>query len=454
MRLYSTLSRQLEEVPADRELKVYVCGVTPYSSSHLGHAMSAIVFDVLRRYLEYRGYKLLHVSNYTDIDDRLIDRARESGTTVKELAERHIAELEQELPALNVLRPHVTPRATEEIAGMIEIISGLVEKGLAYESGGDVYYRVKKWPEYGKLARKNVDELRAGARVEVGEQKEDPVDFALWKAAKPGEPSWDSPWGKGRPGWHIECSAMSIRYLGETLDIHGGGEDLIFPHHENEIAQSEAYTGKPFARIWMHHGWMQLGADKMSKSLGNIISIEQGLQRYGADAIRLFIVNSHYRSPLVYSEDGLEAARAGVERLRIAARKSGDADADADGGGAIDSLPFRERFVEAMDDDMNTPQALAALFDLAREINRGRDEGLPIAQAQATLLELAGILGLRLAEDRRDGDVGPLVELLIELRGELRQAKQFELADSVRTRLADLGYVLEDNPSGTEWRKA
>ena len=450
MRLYSTLSRKLEEVPEGRELKIYVCGVTPYSRSHLGHAMSTIVFDVLRRYLDYRGYRLLHVSNYTDIDDRLIDRANDTGTTVKELAERHIAELETELRALNVMRPHVTPRATEEIDGMIKIISDLIDKGLAYESSGDVYYRVREWPEYGKLSGKNVDDLRAGARVEVGEQKEDPVDFALWKAAKPGEPSWDSPWGKGRPGWHIECSAMSTRYLGETLDIHGGGEDLIFPHHENEIAQSEAYTGEPFARIWMHHGWMQLAGEKMSKSLGNIISIEEGLERYGPDAIRLFVVNSHYRSPLVYSEEGLEAAKAGVERLRIAARKAGEAGS----GEPVDPATFRERFVQGMDEDLNTPQALAALFDLAKEINRGRDEGRPIAAAQEALVELSGLLGLRLSEDRRDGDIGPLVELLIELRAELRQAKQFELADSVRTRLADIGIVLEDNPSGTEWRRA
>jgi cysteinyl-tRNA synthetase len=449
IRLYSTLSRRLEDLPSGRKLKMYVCGVTPYSRSHLGHAMSAIVFDVLRRYLEYRGYDLLHVSNYTDIDDRLIDRAKETGTTVKELAERHIAELEDELRALNVKRPHITPRATEEIPEMIDIISGLIDKGLAYESHGDVYYRVRKWPEYGKLARKNVDELRSGARVDVGEEKEDPVDFALWKAEKPGEPSWDSPWGKGRPGWHIECSAMSIRYLGQTLDIHGGGEDLIFPHHENEIAQSEAYTGEPFARIWVHHGWMKLGEEKMSKSLGNIISIQEGLERYGADAIRLFVVNSHYRSPLIYSEEGLEAAKAGVERLRIAARKAGAA------GGAkpVEPRPFRERFVAALDEDLNTPQALAALFDLAKEINRGRDEGRSTEDAQQALIELSGILGLTLSEDRRDGDIGPLVQLLIELRGELREAKQFELADAVRSRLARLGIVLEDGPAGTEWRR-
>ena len=449
IRLYSTLSRELEQLPHGRKLTIYVCGVTPYSRSHLGHAMSAIVFDVLRRYLEYRGYDLLHVSNYTDIDDRLIDRANETGTTVKELAERHIAELEEELHALNVKRPHITPRATEEIPEMIEIIERLIEKGLAYESNGDVYYRVRQWPDYGKLSRKNVDELRAGARVEVDEQKEDAVDFALWKAEKPGEPSWDSPWGKGRPGWHIECSAMSIRYLGETLDIHGGGEDLIFPHHENEIAQSEAFSGQPFARIWVHHGWMKLGEEKMSKSLGNIISIDEGLARFGPDAIRLFVVNSHYRSPLIYSEEGLEAAKAGVERLRIAARKAGNG-----GDGAhVDPEPFRERLVAGMDDDLNTPQALAALFDLAKEINRGRDEGRPIEEAQAALVELAGILGLTLSEDRRDGDIGPLVQLLIELRSELREAQQFELADSVRSRLAGLGIVLEDSASGTEWRR-
>ncbi|MEX2238641.1 MAG: cysteine--tRNA ligase [Dehalococcoidia bacterium] len=447
MRLYSTLSRTYEEVPQGSEIKIYVCGVTPYSRSHLGHAMSAIVFDVLRRYLEFRGEKVRHVSNYTDIDDRLIDRAPQEGTTVKELAERHIAQLEAEFRGLNILRPHVTPRATEEIDGMIEIIRSLVEKGVAYESQGDVYYRVRSWADYGKLSGKKVDELRAGARVEVGELKDDPVDFALWKAAKPGEPSWDSPWGKGRPGWHIECSAMAQRYLGETLDIHGGGEDLIFPHHENEIAQSEAYSGKPFSRIWMHHGWMQLSGEKMSKSLGNIISIEEGLQRYGPDAIRLFIVNSHYRKPLAYSEEGLEGAKSAAERLRTAARRQGGADEEGP-----DPAPYRERFIEAMEDDLNTAGALGVLFDLSREINRSLDEGHGVGQAQQSLIELAGILGLKLQDERRDGDLGPFIDLLIELRGELRGARQYELADLLRDRLAGLGVTIEDTPAGTEWR--
>ncbi|MPZ23918.1 MAG: cysteine--tRNA ligase [Dehalococcoidia bacterium] len=448
MRLYNTQSRSVEELAAEGEVKIYVCGVTPYSRSHLGHAMSAIVFDVLRRYLEFRGLRTLHVSNYTDIDDKLINRANETGTTVKDLAERHIAELEGEMEELNVLPPHVRPRATEEIAGMLDIIAGLVESGKAYESGGDVYYRVRTFPTYGSLSGKRVDELRSGARVEVGELKEDAVDFALWKSAKPGEPSWDSPWGKGRPGWHIECSAMAIRYLGETLDIHGGGEDLIFPHHENEIAQSEAYTGKPFSHWWMHHGWMQLGGEKMSKSIGNIISIEDGLRTYGADAIRLFVVNSHYRSPLVYSEEGLQAARSGAARLRQAARRPG-----APGGeGQVDPEPFRGRFIEAMDDDLNTPRALASLFDLAREINKRIDDGALTEAAQGTLLELAGVLGLRLEEGQEGGDIGPFVELLIELRADLRQKREFELADRLRSRLSDLGVALEDSPDGTTWR--
>jgi cysteinyl-tRNA synthetase len=449
MRLYNTLSRRLEELPGNGELGIYVCGVTPYSRSHLGHAMSAIIFDVLRRYLEWRGQSVKHVSNYTDVDDKLIKRAAEESTSVKELAEKNIAELERELAALNVLRPHVTPRATEEIAGMLEIIRTLVDTGYAYESNGDVYYRVRKRPDYGKLSGKKVDELRAGARVDVDEQKEDPVDFALWKAAKPGEPSWDSPWGMGRPGWHIECSAMAIHYIGETLNIHGGGEDLIFPHHENEIAQSEPYTGKPFARLWMHHGWMQLGSEKMSKSLGNIISIEEGLERYGADAIRLFVINSHYRSPLVYSEEGLDAAKAGAERLRQAARREHDTPGAAP---ALDAIPYKKRFQEAMDDDLNTPQALAALFDLARQTNRSFDEKADASQAQDLLLEMAGVLGLRLEGSARDGDIGPFVDLLVELRAELRGARQFELADSLRSRLAGLGVELEDTAEGTRWR--
>ncbi|MGQ9573543.1 MAG: cysteine--tRNA ligase [Dehalococcoidia bacterium] len=456
MKLYNTLSGKKEDfAPADGPVKMYVCGITPYDRSHLGHAMSYIIFDVLRRYLEYRGYEVRHVQNYTDIDDRIIDRANQQGISPRELTERLIGEYAAEMEALNVLPAHVYPRATEEIPNMIEMIATLIEKGYAYVAEGDVYFRVSAKKDYGKLSGRTQESMQAGARcgvgreVEPGENKEDPADFALWKAAKPGEPSWPSPWGPGRPGWHIECSAMSIKYLGETLDIHGGGVDLIFPHHENEIAQSEAYTGRePFVRFWLHNGWLYLGEEKMSKSLGNIIPIADALEKYGADGCRLFILNSHYRSPLTYSEEGLEAAKRAAERLRLAASLPG-----ANQGPPLNTQVFRSRFIEAMEDDLNTAQALAALFDLAREINRGRDQGQSVEEAQATLRELAGVLGLRLVEDEAALGARPFIELLVELRDELRKGELYQFSDKVRSRLADLGIALEDTPEGTRWRR-
>ncbi len=456
MKLYNTLTGKKEEfAQAEGPVKMYVCGVTPYDRSHLGHAMSYIIFDVLRRYLEYCGYQVRHVQNYTDIDDRIIDRANQQGITPRELTERLIAEYAAEMEGLNVLPAHVYPRATEEIPNMIEMISTLIEKGYAYAAEGDVYFRVSAKKDYGKLSGRTVESMRAGGRCDIGrevepsENKEDPADFALWKAAKPGEPSWPSPWGPGRPGWHIECSAMSVKYLGETLDIHGGGVDLVFPHHENEIAQSEAYTGcQPFARFWLHNGWLYLGEEKMSKSLGNIIPISEALEKYGGDACRLFVLNSHYRSPLSYSEEGLEAGKRAAERLRLAAHLPGEGK-----GSPLDAEEFRSRFIEGMEDDLNTAQALAALFDLAREINRGRDQGQSVEESQATLRELAGVLGLTLAE----GEVGlaarPFIDLLVELRDELREAKLYELSDRVRGRLGELGIAIEDTSEGTRWRR-
>src|SRR5436309_1755003 len=318
MRLYNTMSRRLEEfAPSGDEVKIYVCGITPYDRAHLGHAMSYIIFDVLRRYREFLGFRVKHVQNYTDIEDKLIMRANAQGVPVSELATRHIEEFDEEMRELNITPAHLFPRATKEIPTVIEMIEGLVGKGDAYQANGDVYFRVRSKSDYGKLSGRDVDSMRAGARVEPGERKEDPADFALWKGAKEGEPSWESPWGPGRPGWHIECSAMSFRYLGETLDIHGGGQDLIFPHHENEIAQSEAYTGtQPFVRYWLHNGWLTFGEEKMSKSLGNIITIREGLEKYGADGVRLFVLTSHYRSPLSYSEEALESGKRAAVRLR------------------------------------------------------------------------------------------------------------------------------------------
>jgi len=445
------MSRRLEEFrPAGDEVKMYVCGVTPYDHAHLGHAMSYIIFDVLRRYLEFRGFRVKHVQNYTDIDDRIINRANLLGQPFDQLAARYIDEYEQEIHDLNIVPAHIFPRATEEIPTIIEMTEGLIEKGHAYRANGDVYFRVRSKSDYGKLSGRDVDALMAGARVEPGERKEDPADFALWKGAKEGEPAWDSPWGPGRPGWHIECSAMSYRYLGATLDIHGGGQDLIFPHHENEIAQSESYSGKePFVRYWLHNGWLMFSEEKMSKSLGNIITIGQGLETYGPDGLRLFVLTSHYRAPLSYSEEALESGRRAAERLRLAATLAGGEGPPSD----IEVESYRQRFIEAMDDDLNTPAGLAALFDLAREINRARDEGRGVEEAQKTLQELAGVLGLMLREPDTAIGAAPFIELLVSLRNELRAAKQFELADRVRSGLSELGITLEDGPEGTRWRR-
>jgi len=459
VKLVNTITRQEEEfVPLGDTVSMYVCGVTPYDENHIGHAMSYIVFDVLRRYLEYRGYRVRHVQNFTDIDDRIIARAARLGIDEAELAQRYIDRYFEDMRALNILPAHEYPRATQEIPEMIRMIEGLVEKGYAYvapaqaESGhGDVYYRVKRKRDYGKLSRRNLEDMVAGARVEPGEGKENPMDFALWKSAKAGEPAWDSPWGPGRPGWHIECSAMSLKYLGEQIDIHGGGEDLIFPHHENEIAQTEAFTGKePFVRYWLHNAWVRMGEEKMSKSLGNFVPVREAVRRWGADAVRLFVLTSHYRSPLTYSEEALDAAKRGAERLRTSlsgAPQVGAALAE------LDASPFRERFIEAMDRDLNTPQAVAALFDLAREINRARDENQALEEAQTTLRELADLLGLTLAKEEESLAATPFIQLLIELRKELRQAKRYDLADSIRSRLGELGVALEDTPQGTIWKR-
>ena len=372
MKLHNTLSGKKEPFSTpDGKVRMYVCGITPYAASHIGHAMFAVVFDVARRYLEFKGFEVRHVQNFTDIDDKMILAAAELGISTRELAEQNIQQYLDEMDQLNALRAHVYPRATEEIPKIIEMIERLVATEFAYSKSGDVYFRVRADKDYGRLSHRALDSMMAGARVEIDESKEYDRDFALWKGQKPGEPAWDSPWGPGRPGWHIECSAMACAYLGETIDIHGGGQDLIFPHHENELAQSESYSNtKPFVRFWMHNGLLRFGEDKMSKSLGNIISVKEALERFSPDALRLFFLSSHYRSPLVYSEHNVEAQERASERLRAALRPS----TAASGGQRLDAEAFRERFVEAMDDDLNTPRALAAIFDLAREINRGREE--------------------------------------------------------------------------------
>ena len=456
IRFTNTLTRQVEEFnPQSDTVSMYVCGVTPYDASHIGHAMSYIVFDVVKRYLTWRGFHVKHVQNFTDIDDRIIERANRLGITTDELVEKYINMYFDDMRDLNVEPADTYAYATREVPEMIEIISGLIQNGYAYVTvspqsvWSDVYYRVSAKDDYGKLSHRTQDSLLAGARIEPGEQKENPADFALWKGAKAGEPSWESPWGQGRPGWHIECSAMSVKYLGEQIDLHGGGEDLVFPHHENEIAQTEAFTGKvPFVRHWLHNAWVKMGDEKMSKSLGNFITIRDGLDKVGGDGLRLWVLTSHYRKPLSFSEATLESAKHGADRLRTAARAP-----STSGFGGVDLAACRERFTAAMDDDLNTPQALAVLFDLARDINRARDAGAGVSEAQALLLELAGVLGLRL-EVTSDGAMGaaPFIDLLLQIRTELRTAKQFELADRVRNGLTELGITIEDTASGSTWK--
>ncbi|MDP6782565.1 MAG: cysteine--tRNA ligase [Dehalococcoidia bacterium] len=446
MKLHNTLSGQKEDFrPGGSVVGMYVCGVTPYSDSHLGHAMSYILFDVLRRYLEYRGYQVRHVQNFTDIDDKIITRANTLGISIRELADKYIASYFEVMDALNVRRAHIYPKATEEVPHIIEIVQGLVDKGFAYESEGDVYFRVRRFPAYGHLSKRSVDDMSPFA--EEG-PKEDALDFTLWKGAKPEEPSWESPWGPGRPGWHIECSAMCLNYIGENLDIHGGGQDLVFPHHENEIAQSECFTGAPFVRYWLHNGMLQMGQEKMSKSLGNLLTVPEVLARYSADALRLFVLGSHYRSPLTYSLDALEAARRGAERLVGAARGG----PRVGRGRGVTGDPYRQRFMDAMDDDFNTPQSLAVLFDLARDINRTRDEGQDTEEGRGTLLEMSGVMGLTLEEARPSLIAEPFIEALVQIRQELREAKQFSVADQIRSRLTEMGVALEDTPHGTGWK--
>ena len=450
MKIHNTLSGKTEDFEVlDGKVNMYVCGITPYSASHIGHAMMSVIFDVVRRYLEFKGYDVRHIQNFTDIDDKMILAANSTGIDVADLAESNITDYLAEMDALNVARAHEYPRATAEIGKITEIIAKLIEKGYAYPVAGDVYFRVNRDEDYGKLSHRDLDGLIAGARVEVDERKEDAMDFALWKSQKPGEPAWDSPWGMGRPGWHIECSAMAIKYLGSSIDIHGGGRDLIFPHHENEIAQSESFTDEvPFSRFWMHNGMLRLGDDKMSKSIGNIVTVGEALSSYSPDALRLFFLSSHYRAPLLYTEANVAGQERALERLKNAVRPASAASV----GSTIDVSPAKAQFVEAMDDDFNTPRALAAMFELAREINRGKDEGADVLGAQDTLRELSGVLGISLYETAETSAAGPFVQMLVNVRTELRAARQFDIADSIRDRLSELGVTIEDTPEGTEWR--
>ena len=471
LRVYNTLSGQKEEFkPFSAEyVTMYVCGPTVYDSSHIGHAMSAVIFDVIKRYLEFKGYQVRHAMNFTDIDDKIINRANNEQIEWQALTERYMNEFLEGMDALNVQRATVYPRATIEIEGIIAVIAELIEKSAAYEAGGDVYYRVSAAHNYGELKHQSIDELRAGERVEIDERKENALDFALWKAAKPGEPSWQSPWGAGRPGWHIECSAMALNHLGAQIDIHGGGADLIFPHHSNEIAQSESLTGKrPFVKYWMHNGLLQFGDEKMSKSLKNFVTIQAILKQGDPDVLRMYVLGSVYRNPLKYTADSFEAAGKGLQRLKSVfepgqsqqwgspTSNPGQAEADISLNQEIEST--RQGFTEAMDDDFNTAQAVARLFDFVKAIYRGRDSGASSAglnMARETLAELGGVLGLRLKEVPQSTgptDCDPFINLLISTRRELRNIKQFALADQLRNQLKELGVTLEDRSDGTSWK--
>jgi cysteinyl-tRNA synthetase len=462
IKIYSTLTRKKEEFKTlePGKVRMYVCGPTVYSKAHVGHAMSALVFDIIRRYLAYRGYQVTHAMNFTDVDDKIINRANQTGVDPFDLAQTYIDEFRKNLQDLNVLAPTLQPRATREIDQIIAMVQHLIDSGFAYPIDGDVYFRVQKDPEYGKLSGRKLDDMQAGSRIDVDDRKEDPMDFALWKGAKPGEPAWDSPWGKGRPGWHIECSAMNLHHLGEQIDIHGGGNDLIFPHHENEIAQTESLTGKPFATYWVHNGMLQLGGEKMSKSLGNLITIEEFLSKHSADAFRLLILTAAYRGPLNFNDEAILQAERSLERLASALRPAlpGAKGAPA---ASLESLNLqmgttRAGFEEAMDDDFNTAGALAALFELVRATNQARADGATSAElesAQAVLRELNGVLGMRLEDEKKDSQAAdPFIQLLIELRRELRSQKNYALADQIRQKLTALGVMLEDSKEGTTWR--
>ena len=462
IRIYNTLTRKKEELQTLEPgvIKMYVCGVTVYNDAHVGHAMSALVFDIIRRYLEYRGFKVRHVMNYTDVDDKIINRANQLKEDPFKLAQRYIDDYAQNLKDLNILPASSNPRATQAMDKIQAMVKGLIDKGFAYPaSNGDVYFRVTRDKDYGKLSGRKLDDMQAGARIEVEEAKEHPMDFALWKAAKPGEPSWESPWGQGRPGWHIECSAMSLAELGEQIDIHGGGNDLIFPHHENEIAQSESYTGKPFARYWIHNGMLQLGGEKMSKSLGNIISIKEFLSRRDADVMRMLVLNGTYRAPLMFNDETLDAADKSVERLKSGFRPASPSAKGLPAGAGAELLTqaesIHQAFISAMDDDFNTAGAVAGLFDLVKAINTARDSGVTDEQlkaAQATLRELTGVFGLRLAEKKGSGETDGFINLLVEVRNEVRKQKLWALSDLIRDRLKTLGVTIEDGKEGTKWR--
>ena len=464
MYIYNTMSRKKELfVPLkEGQVSMYACGPTVYNFFHIGNARPFIVFDTLRRYLEYRGYKVTFVQNFTDIDDKMIRRANEEGITVKELGDRFIKEYYTDADALGVKRATVNPRATEHIQDIIDLVETLVEKGHAYPaSNGDVYFSVRSWPGYGKLSGQNIDDLENGARVDPTEEKRDPLDFALWKGQKPGEPAWPSPWGMGRPGWHIECSAMSMAILGQSFDIHGGGQDLIFPHHENEIAQSEAATGKPFAHYWMHNGFINVDNQKMSKSLGNFFTVRDIAKEYDLEAVRMFTLSAHYRSPLNFSREQIAQAQSSLERLYIArdqlaflenAAKDREPN-EAEAAFMKFADQSRERFIAAMDDDLNTADALGAIFELVREVHKlnATDVSRQAVQyGKEKLLGMTDVLGLLMKkEDGLPADV----QALVDERAQARKEKNWKRSDELRDQIKAMGYILEDTAAGQKVRK-
>ena len=475
MQIYNSLNRRKEEfVPLEPgKVGIYACGVTVYDLCHIGHARSLMVFDVIYRYLQYRGYDVTFVRNFTDIDDKIIKRSNERGITWKALAEQYIDEFYKDMDRLGLRKPTYEPRATDHIEEIINLVRELEEKGLAYEVDGDVYYRLQRFKGYGKLSGKNVDDLLSGARVEVDDRKESPLDFALWKRSKADEPSWPSPWGEGRPGWHIECSAMSQKFLGDTFDIHGGGQDLIFPHHENEIAQSEGASGKPFAHYWVHNGFVNIDQEKMSKSLGNFLTIRELLEDCHPEVLRFFVVANHYRSPIDFSQENVAVAAASLERLyqsldRLCEKAAGSAAAESC---ALDDRieVWRQDFIAAMDDDFNTAAAVAVLFEASKEINRWFDKKKAVIKPQAAarvagfLREIGDPLGL-LQEEPRDflqritGKVedqldAAEIESLIAERAAAREARNWAEADRIRDLLDEKGIVLKDSADGTKWQR-
>lgn len=478
IRVYNTLSKQKEEfAPSESgKVKMYVCGVTPYNHPHIGNARPFITWDVIKRYLQKRGYEVVHVQNFTDVDDKIINAANAEKVTWDVIADRYIASYFEVMDALNIKRADVYPRVSEHMGDIINMVGELVDKGYAYVVDGDVYYAVEKFDEYGKLSGRNLEDMKAGARIDIDERKRHPMDFALWKSAKPGEPAWESPWGPGRPGWHIECSAMSLKYLGNSFDFHGGGSDLIFPHHENEIAQSEAFTGTaPFVKYWLHNGFITVNEEKMSKSLGNFFLVKDILDHYPPEVLRFFVISTHYRSPLDFSDERLNEAGRSLERLKTAAENIRQLDKNSSGGEnnttADDLLATarqaQEKFYSAMDDDFNTALALSEMFGLAREINiyysavttgKTQCDAGGLKQAAAIFFEMADILGIDLetanTQVAENSELtNQLMDVILAVREEARKKKDWATADSIRDKLNEIGIIIEDSPQGARWKK-